>query len=215
MSLPGSSETFLGFDPGGANRFGVASITSSNISFETVGSIKEALDWSVEACDDREPNAAGIDTILHWGTGRSGFRYADKWLKEKYPASAVSIMAPNSLYGAMTIGGVGLAIQLRKRWPRILLNETHPEVLYYALTDDLYPRGNLSVAVEWFAQQSRCNLCQPKHPQEDEFDAILSAWATREALACQWTDLAALDERHIYPISNVSYLWPTPKQTNR
>lgn len=208
MSL--SSGAFLGFDPGGENRFGVAMISGRRISFETVSTIKEAVDWSVAACDGKEPNAAGIDTILHWGTGRSGYRSADLWLRESYPDAARSVMAPNSLYGAMTIGGVGLAIELKNRWPNLSLNETHPKVLYYALSGFQYPRGNLTDACEWLARRARFELYHPR-PSEDEFDAILSAWATREALASAWIDLAEVDDRHIYPISNVRYLWPALK----
>lgn len=132
--MPVTSDAFLGYDPGGEDRFGLAMINGSRTKFATVSSIKEAVDWSVAVCDGREPKAAGIDTILHWGSGRNGFRIADKWLRKKYPKVTRSVMAPNSLYGAMTIGGVGLAIELKKRWPKLSLNETHPKILYHALT---------------------------------------------------------------------------------
>jgi hypothetical protein len=204
---PLHTDLFLGFDPGGDKRFGVASLIGSKVSFGTVGSIKAAIDWAIETSNGTAPCAVGIDTILHWATGKSGFRQADEWLKEKYPNALGSIMAPNSLYGAMIIGGVGLAIELKNIWPSLVLNETHPKVLYHALTKLPYPRKNLQLAINWLATQTQLNLSKPT-PSEDEFDAILSAWATREALIRQWSDLVASDDKHIYPINNVRYFWP-------
>ncbi len=202
-----NTETFLGFDPGGENRFGVAMISGPRIAFNTVSSINEAVDWSVAACGGKEPSAAGIDSILHWGKDRSGFRSADHWLKKEYPDAARSVMAPNSLYGAMTIGGVGLAIELRKHWPQMVLNETHPKVLFRAMTGILYPRKELSAALTWLEQHAQFDLHHTK-PSEDEFDAILSAWATREAVAHKWQNLAKPDDRHIYPVAGACYFWP-------
>jgi hypothetical protein len=202
-----SSDLFLGFDPGGEKRFGVATILGSKVSFGTVSNIREAVDWTVTACNGSLPSAAGIDTILHWGKGRSGFRNADRLLREKYPATSGSVMAPNSLYGAMTIGGVGIALELNRIWPDLLLNETHPKVLYYAITKQLYPRKNLLQAFDWFTQLTQIDLSQTI-PSEDEFDAILSAWATREALVHEWNDLAHHDDHHIFPINGARYLWP-------
>lgn len=116
-------------------------------------------------------------------------------------------MPPNGLYGAMTIGGVGLAIGLKKIWPNLLLNETHPKVLYHALTEQTYPRENLSAAIEWLVTRAKLDPISST-PSDDEFDAILSAWATREALNNRWIDLAVVDDEHIYPINNVHYFWP-------
>ncbi len=128
-----NSDLFLGFDPGGNKRFGVASIAGSRVSFATVSSIGEAIDWAIETSGEKLPIAVGIDTILHWSTGRGGFRSADNWLREKYPSASRSVMAPNSLYGAMTIGGVGLAIGLKNIWANLILNETHPKILFQVL----------------------------------------------------------------------------------
>ncbi len=202
-----NSGLFLGFDPGGKKRFGVASIIGSKISFETVSNIKQAIDWSIAASNRTTPHAIGVDTILHWATGQSGFRSADNWLRKKYPTVSRSVMPPNGLYGAMTIGGVGLAIGLKKIWPNLLLNETHPKVLYHALTEQTYPRENLSAAIEWLVTRAKLDPISST-PSDDEFDAILSAWATREALNNRWIDLAVVDDEHIYPINNVHYFWP-------
>ena len=201
---------FLGFDPGGINRFGVAIISGSLVSFKTVSNIKEAMEWAIEISRGQKPTAAGIDTILHWSTGQSGFRNADIWLRKNYPQMSGSVMAPNSLYGAMTIGGVGLAIKLKEVLPNLLLNETHPKVLYHALTKKPYPRLDLSDAYSWMKSEANLSFTGPE-PTEDEFDAIISAWATREAIRVKWKDLAVIDDDHIYPVNDVHYLWPSPK----
>ena len=201
---------FLGFDPGGINRFGVATISGSLVSFRTVSNIKEAMEWSIESSKGQKPVAAGIDTILHWSTGQSSFRNADIWLRKNYPQMSRSVMAPNSLYGAMTIGGVGLAIKLREVWPNLLLNETHPKVLYHALTKKSYPRLDLSDAYSWMKSEAKLSFTGLQ-PSEDEFDAIISAWATREAIRLKWKDSTVIDDDHIYPVSDVHYLWPSLK----
>jgi hypothetical protein len=204
----GQQGLFLGFDPGGYRRFGVAAIADESVSFGTVSSIREALEWSMMASTGRVPVAAGVDTILHWATGTSGMREADKHLRKTYPEVSGSVMAPNSLYGAMTIGGVGLGIKLREVWPNVLLNETHPKVIFHALSGLPYPRGDMSPARQWLAETSALKILGTSL-SEDEFDAILSAWATREALCNHWTDIAARNSEHIHPISEVTYYWPT------
>ena len=57
-------------------------------------------------------------------------------------------MAPNSLFGAMAVGGVGLALRLRERWPSIALTETHPKVLFYALHGSRYT--DVATAARWW-----------------------------------------------------------------
>lgn len=206
-----SSSVFLGFDPGGSQNYGVAKLVGSHVSTKTVDTIEDAILWAIETCNGDLPVAAGIDTLLHWATGQSGLRAADKHLKEKYPEVIKSVIAPNSLYGAMTLGGMGLALELRKKWPEISLNETHPKILYHALSQQPYPRKKISEAVEWFQEYTGC-----KHGQsignDHEFDAVLSAWSTRQALKERWGDLALLPPtqgQHIFPVSNINYYWPT------
>ena len=38
-------------------------------------------------------------------------------------------MTPNSLFGAMAIGGMALALRLRKKWPELSLNEDFIQVV--------------------------------------------------------------------------------------
>jgi len=71
--------------------------------------------------------------MLHWCDAPGGWRPSDKRLRDAYPAARSSVLSPNGLYGSMGIGGMALALRLREQWPKILLNETHPKVLAFAL----------------------------------------------------------------------------------
>jgi hypothetical protein len=108
----------------------------------------------------------------------------------------------------MTIGGMGLALELRRIWPTIRLNETHPKVLYRALTGKRYVMEQLTAAVQWFASDSKIDLAD-KIDDDHQFDALLSAWATREGYAQGWQDLAEPEGDHLFPAGKVNYLWPS------
>ena len=101
-------------------------------------SVGDALKWAIKKLDNQKPDAAGLDTFLYWETGNSGWREADRWLRDKYSAVRNSVLSSNSAAGAMSVQGMALAILLRKRWPQIALIETHPKVLYYALANRTY-----------------------------------------------------------------------------
>ncbi len=111
-----TNDITLGFDPGGGNRFGCCILRPDRVQTKTVCSIGEAIGWTTAECSGDTPISAGIDTLLHWSDGSAGWRRADLLLKRTYPEAAKSVVAPNSLYGAMVVGGVGLAIRLRDRW---------------------------------------------------------------------------------------------------
>ena len=104
------AQIYLGFDPGGDRNFGVALLDGDRMIASTASNVDEVINWSVRECGSRQPVAAGIDTLLHWSTGKSGTRPCDLFLRAKYPAAKNSVMTPNSLYGAMAIGGMALAM---------------------------------------------------------------------------------------------------------
>ena len=197
---------FLGFDPGGLQGFGVACLQGEKVEAATVSTVAAAMNWAEAACSIRAPMAAGIDTLLHWCDGPSGWRPADQKLRAIYPAMRASVMSPNGLFGSMSIGGMALAMRLRERWPDILLNETHPKVLMHALGSERYADKTAAAAVKWFADHSGLGLAEKTSGHE--LDAVLSAWATREGLQRCWTDLAESDASLLFPAGKVSYLWP-------
>jgi Protein of unknown function (DUF429) len=205
--VAGEADIFLGFDPGGGRKFGVALVQGSNVRVATQSGIAAALSWARSECKAATPVAAGIDSLLHWSTGATGWRDADEWLRTKYPDVRSSVVSPNALYGAMTIGGMGLAIELRRTWPAIRLNETHPKVLFRALRGKRYVLRQLSDAVQWFASHSKVDLAD-RIDDDHQFDALLSAWATREGYTQGWQDLAEPRADHIFPAGKVNYLWP-------
>jgi hypothetical protein len=200
------SDAFLGFDPGGNRSFGVALLCGAEVKSTTVSSVADAVDWVVEECGATEPIAAGIDAMLHWCDAPGGWRSADKSLRAAYPAARSSILSPNGLYGSMSIGGMALALRLRQRWPKIRLNETHPKVLAYSLRGAVHRDDNPTAGILWFARYTGVDLTHAGTGHD--FDAVLSAWATREGLARGWTDLVTDDPALLFPAGKVTYLWP-------
>jgi hypothetical protein len=200
------SGIYLGFDPGGHRAFGVAMLDRDRVLSATVSSVEEATSWAVSTCGGLEPVAAGIDTLLHWSDGASGWRPADKRLRMAYPAAQSSILSPNGLFGSMAIGGMALALRLRRRWPDIRLNETHPKVLAFALRGQRHRDSDIAAVVEWFVLHSQLDL--GGYRSGHEFDAVLSAWATQTGLTDGWIDLVSDDASLLFPAGKASYLWP-------
>lgn len=199
----------LGFDPGGDSKFGVAIVGGHCARTATVSSVDDAMDWAIGQCGLRCPVAAGIDTLLHWVTSRSGMRPCDLQLRAKHRPVKNSIMSPNSLFGAMAIGGMALAIRLRQTWPDIILNETHPKVLLHALWDRRYDprdRTTIEAAIQFFVSESA--YAEAKIAGEHALDAALSAWATQKGLTDGWTDIVGSARNLLFPAGEVRYLWP-------
>jgi hypothetical protein len=201
-----SESVYLGFDPGGDRKFGVALLDGKRVTASTVSTVDDAIRWSVDTCGSRRPVAAGIDSLLHWATTRSGMRPCDLQLQGKYPARARSVMAPNSLFGAMAIGGMALAMRLRQVWPAIVLNETHPKVLLHALEVQRHNSETVDMTIRWFANRAGC--VDITIQGDDELDAALSAWATREGFENDWADIIGTDGDLLFPAGSVRYLWP-------
>jgi putative cofactor-binding repeat protein len=202
---------YLGFDPGGDHKFGVAVIEGNCVRTSTVSSVDEAMKWAAGACEARQPIAAGIDTLLHWATSEGGTRPCDSQLRIRYPAVKNSVMSPNSLYGAMAIGGMALALRLRQRWPELVLNETHPKVLLHELGKpyDAKRSETVETVIDWFVSQGHYT---GSIKGEHELDAALSAWATKKGVAEtsseRWVDIIGNGGNLLFPAGKVRYLWP-------
>ena len=123
-----------------------------------------------------------------------------------YPPVRASVLSPNGLYGSMGTAGMVLALRLRQRWPSILLNETHPKVLAFALRGERHRDDDPSAAIKWFAQHSALN--RTRIATGHELDAALSAWATREGLLHGWTNLVTDDPSLLSPAGTTTYFWP-------
>jgi hypothetical protein len=197
---------YLGFDPGGDRKFGVALLDGNRVTACTVNNVDDAMKWAARVCGSRRPVAAGIDTLLHWATARSGLRPCDLQLRARYRPVQNSIMAPNSLYGAMVIGGIALAIRLRQKWPELELNETHPKLFLYALGAERYNPRTVDVAIQWFVDRAQC--VDWKVEGEHQLDAALSAWATQRGIAERWIDIIGPSSDLLFPAGPARYLWP-------
>jgi Protein of unknown function (DUF429) len=208
MAAAMTDDIVLGFDPGGESAFGVAILSESRAKTGTVSSVHEAMDWARAQCGDRKVVAAGIDTLLHWSTARGGWRPVDRSLRVAYPSAKNSVLSANGLYGSMAIGGMALAIQLRQHWPSLVLNETHPKLLFSALSGGRYRKDALASAIEWFVSYAKI---EPVALLNDhEFDAVMSAWVTHAGLQGHWSDLVQFDDdRLLFPAGPVKYLWPS------
>jgi hypothetical protein len=177
-----------------------------------VGSVDAALDWYTAKLAGAVPTGIGIDTPMCWQTGNCGWREPDRWLRAAYPEAEHSVISTNSARGAMIVQGPALALRLRARFAASPphLNETHPKVLYYALNRQPYPRTAPMPpdVIEWL-----CGLipvsCGGRGMSSDEWDAVLSAWATVQGLTGAWSrDLMALAECPLFPAGRATYYWP-------
>lgn len=206
--------TFIGFDPGGAGKFGCAVLRGKRSACATVDSVDAATRWAAEACEGSTLAAAGLDTLLFWQTTPAGWRSADEYLRRRYPGSKNSVISSNGLYGSMSVQGATLALRLRELWLDIVLTETHPKVLWAHMdTGFEYPRDSRGAvgAVGWLERAAGTALAvRNKH----EFDAALSAWAAIQGYEGAWTrDLTS--ERaseqtgdDVRLVSPTHYFWP-------
>ncbi len=212
----------LGFDPGGGEKFGCAAyhIEDRNPETFTARSVDNAIEWTVDFLAERQPTFAGIDTLLFWQSTKSGWRGADEYLRNRYPASRSSVLCANGLYGSMAVQGAVLAHRLRAIYPDIGLTETHPKLLWtHYLPREPYPRiwdeGTPSTAEHWLRSQR----LSAKLKNEDEFDALLSAWAAEQVQRGKWTlDLSTIPaigqaRENVEIVADVLYAWPDADTT--
>jgi hypothetical protein len=203
----------LGYDPGGRGSHGAAVVSRDsdgrlNVKVVTKNSVAEILTWFTDQCLTG-PIAAGIDTLLSWPIqDEAGWRAIDSYLRETYPLVAKSVISANGLYGAMCLNGMSLAMKLRERWPHIILNETHPKVLYYALSNRKHRYDDWMVT--WLQNEMNLNG-QLQVSNDNEWDAAISAWYTLVSIE-QESSRDLVDEfqadNAIYPVGKVHFYWP-------
>ena len=214
------SGIIIGYDPGGNRSHGVAALTVEDgvpveLTVCTVANAEAAINWFTTG---GHPFAAGIDTLTALSTGPSGWRPADRWLREQYPQVVNSVISPNSLYGAMALNGMAAMVALRSEGRDVAISETHPKVLYYALTGIPYDfSGN---SANMIASLSQWLGIPVNVSNEHEWDAALSCHAVLEGVRGNWIcDLHALptapNKRLLAPAGESQYYWPPVKPDHR
>lgn len=216
---------FLGYDPGGNHNHGVAVLhvqgaVPVGAAVGVVAHAGQVFAWLQAAIGTRRPIAIGIDTLTLLNTGASGWRPADSHLRAAYPSVLNSVTAPNSLYGSMPLNGIAVALLLRAAHPTIDVTETHPKVLYHALSG--------GAPYEWDAAQTQAvmtahllgwlnlNAAQVQGPLQSEhaWDALLSAYAAWCGHSGLWPNdlhalpLGAAHGATVNPIGATHYYWP-------
>jgi hypothetical protein len=114
----------------------------------------------------------------------------------------------------MCVNGMGVLYALRQKDAALVVTETHPKVLYFALTgmkhDWTASRGAMTA---WLTEQ--LGQVPLSVSSEHEFDALASAWACAQGVLGRWTgNLHApcvggpLGGTTIRPAGPTSYFWP-------
>ena len=206
--------TVVGYDPGGNCKHGLARATvrDGRIVNVTTGTLRTAEDVVASVLEIETLLGLGVDTLTCWGTGKGGLRPADRWLRRRYCAVRKSILAPNSLYGAMSVSGMALLVAARRAFPNVYITETHPKVLWYTLRKQPYDYTDAytSVMNEYLSSL----LAVDASPQnEHEWDSAISILAAVRGLQGAWQhDLHAKptnrDERLVQPCGRTAYVWP-------
>ena len=227
---------FLGYDPGGEKGHGVAAIkvASGEVAdhrVDTKNTVEEVLQWFRTWFQKGEPDSfgpvlgIGIDTLTYWSSGWAGWRMADQCLRCAYEKATFSewvqgekkerkiqdsVASPNFLMGAMCLNGMFVLRRLRSTINGLYVTETHPKVLFYALTKIGYryastnkKKPKLTSEEDRRRQLMNCWLCLRtglRHNAEitennHEWDALISAWAAFCGRSGKWP-LNLLNEAH-------------------
>ena len=203
----------IGYDPGGDGAHGVALLSLD--AGRTTSVVTKTLDTTEAVIAYVERFSAvialGVDTLTCWSTGPGGWRPADRWLRARYKAVRNSVMTPNGLAGSMGINGMSVLLAMRGKYPRVIVVETHPKVLYWALEQKKYNYAFAKPEMERVLCEAHAATVATAN--EHEWDAAISAFAAACGVRGRWTnDLHTLptgpDERIVTPCGATNYYWP-------
>ena len=193
---------FLGFDPGGEDKFGVAAVRTDpggKTIVERATCVRNAAAATEWACQFSDVAAIGIDTLLAWST--RGKRRCDEELRVLYPEYSNSIIMQNSLYSAMTLNGAIVAAELHSRGAKLC--ETHPKLVLKAFGRQPALAG-LKAAIDGLQDGP-----QTIKQKDDMQDAVVAAWAAARWHFGRWTrDLYQGGADLVQPAWTAVYPWP-------
>lgn len=221
----GTTGCFLGYDPGGIAGNGVAAleVVSGRVVTCRTCSRRNAAEswlWFKEAIDkkkDGEVLGIGVDTLTYWGRGDSGRREADFCLRRKYNTVHTSVMSPNRLAGAMLLPGAIVLLRLRANDPALYVTETHPKVLFHALTGKkrIYKEVGLGARNRWLGEIMGMAGHEWDCVDDHQWDALISAWAAYRGYESKrrradWRNLVEDEKKSQieFPAGCVEYRWP-------
>ena len=205
--------TIMGYDPGGNSHHGVSFLTyhKGQVISSSINTYQTAEEVIESACQFDKLLGVGIDTLTCWSTGNSGWRPADRWLKQRYTRITNSIASPNSLFGSMGLNGMAVLLSLREGQPGLPISETHPKVLYFELAEEKYDYSDNHQAMdELLSAVLKTNIITEN---DHEWDSMVSVYAAAQGIDGNWVnDLHSLQndeaERLIEPCGKTHYWWP-------
>lgn len=188
----------------------------------TADTLKDAVAWFEERSRAQRIVAAGADTLTEWNSERAGWRPADLWLRQRYPAVRNGIIAPAALRGAMTLNGAGFLMLFRERFEddSTVVTEAHPKVCFYALPGaDLEQRrtwdAHQAEMADWLIGQIGVGVVEDilAGKADHRFDAGMCALAALRGLNGEWTldlhDLPGADySGRVRFCGKTHYWWP-------
>jgi hypothetical protein len=191
----------LGFDPGGINNFGWATLhvddvggflnLTTGVASNTPEAVRNAAQSATSA-----PAGIGIDAPLFWV--QEGDRRVDSYLRDRVRAAGGhngTVNSVNSLRGACLVQGILTARLVAASWPSTIITEAHPKALL-----------RLHAEAENFVINHL-----PPIPNEHERDATLAAFAAWAAVTAQqsWHNLVLEEVDPFFPGGReVSYWFP-------
>ena len=197
-----SAPIWIGADPGGKGRFGIALLIDLDPPLTAVVSCVDEAIAFVLAHIGKQPAGVGVDAPLWWTSGPSGDRHADQWLRKRYRLSGGEVQASNSLRGAALTQGVMFVHRLRETYPAVRVTESHPKALLKAIADG-----------RWATFAARFNV-NASPADEHTRDAIVAAVAARETFDGRWTAnlansrLTSEQDPLTYWLAPIHYGWP-------
>lgn len=189
----------LGLDPGGVGHFGwcIASSATSLPLTPFASGLADSASLAIGAALAALPtggalDAAGIDAPLFWS--RTGSRLADKTVRAAIrsagaPHAGGIVQDVNSLRGACLVQGMLAGLELREKFPALLITEAHPKALRWLLPEV-------------------CSVTSTSEHERDAMLAVVAAWAAIQQ-PDGWSDLLPREVDMYSPITQpLAYAMP-------
>lgn len=174
---------FLGYDPGGRGKHGVAVIQVSPSGEITDCPVCDVLEdavaawaWLQQQRKSREACALGIDTLLAWSP--YGRRKCDDALRKKYKEHEKTVIFQNSLYSAMTLNGAMVA-----KWAaqsKLRLFESHPKLLMHVMPRDKPGWRSIASAYNSIIKENGAVSKKDEEQADHKADAVVAAWCAAQ-----------------------------------